>query len=104
MCATFIIALKSQTSKRLSSPCLSRVISIGFVKPAFSPVRFKVPLKIKKVPDTKAFIPFNSPSTISGHPIVVIPIGITKKGLPIGVQIHGQKWHDYKLLQIAKEF
>ena len=32
-----------------------------------------------------------------------IPIGMTPKGLPVGVQIHGQKWHDYKMLQIAKE-
>ncbi len=52
---------------------------------------------------TKGFIPFNFPSTIPGHPIVVIPIGITKKGLPVGIQIHGRKWNDYKLLQIAKE-
>ena len=57
----------------------------------------------RKVPYTKAFIPFNFPSTIPGHPIVVIPIGMTEKGLPVGVQIHGQKWHDYKVLQIAKE-
>lgn len=56
-----------------------------------------------KVPYTKAFIPFNFPSTISGHPIVVIPIGMTKKGLPVGIQIHGKKWQDFKLLQIAKE-
>lgn len=57
----------------------------------------------KKVPYTKAFIPFNFPTTITGHPILVIPIGITKSGLPVGIQIHGQKWHDYKLLQIGKE-
>lgn len=57
----------------------------------------------KKIPYTKAFIPFNFPTTIPGHPILVIPIGITKSGLPVGVQIHAQKWHDYKLLQIGKE-
>lgn len=57
----------------------------------------------KKVPYTKAFVPFNFPSTIPGHPILVIPIGLTKNGMPIGIQIHGQKWHDYKLLQICKE-
>ncbi|MEP5341255.1 MAG: amidase [Algibacter sp.] len=72
--------------------------------PAFKHQKPGVPFEINswKVPYTKAFIPFNFPSTISGHPIVVIPIGITKKGLPVGIQIHGQKWHDYKLLQIAK--
>ncbi|MBV1924672.1 MAG: amidase [Flavobacteriaceae bacterium] len=73
--------------------------------PAFKHQKPGIPFEINnwKTPYTKAFIPFNFPSTISGHPIVVIPIGITKRGLPVGVQIHGQKWHDYKLLQIAKE-
>lgn len=73
--------------------------------PAFKHQKPGVPFEINgwKIPYTKAFIPFNFPSTIPGHPIVVIPIGITKKGLPVGIQIHGQKWHDYKLLQIAKE-
>lgn len=72
---------------------------------AFKHQKPGIPFEINgwKVPYTKAFIPFNFPSTIPGHPIVVIPIGITKKGLPVGVQIHGQKWHDYKLLQIAKK-
>jgi amidase len=57
----------------------------------------------KKVPYTKAFVPFNFPSTIPGHPILVIPIGLTKSGLPVGIQIHSQKWHDYKLLEIGKK-
>ncbi len=72
---------------------------------AFKHQKPGVPFEInnRKIPYTKAFIPFNFPSTIPGHPIVVIPIGMTKSGLPVGVQIHGQKWHDYKLLQIAKE-
>lgn len=56
----------------------------------------------KKVPYTRAFIPFNFTTTIPGTPILVIPIGQTKKGLPVGIQIHGQKWHDHKILQIGK--
>ncbi|MDO5980985.1 amidase [Flavivirga spongiicola] len=73
--------------------------------PAFKHQKPGIPFEVNgwKIPYTKAFIPFNFPSTIPGHPIVVIPIGITKKGLPVGIQIHGQKWHDYKVLQIAKE-
>ncbi|NMH88671.1 amidase [Flavivirga algicola] len=73
--------------------------------PAFKHQKTGEPFKIdgRKVPYTKAFIPFNFPSAIPGHPIVVIPIGTTKEGLPVGIQIHGRKWHDYKLLQIAKE-
>ena len=57
----------------------------------------------KKVPYTKAFIPFNFPTTVPGHPILVIPIGQTKSGLPVGIQIHAQKWHDFKLLEIGRE-
>ncbi len=57
----------------------------------------------KKVPYTKAFVPFNFPTTIPGHPILVIPIGLTESGLPVGVQIHAQKWHDNTLLEIGKE-
>ena len=75
------------------------------IAPAFKHQKPGVPFNIngKTIPYTKAFIPFNFPSTIPGHPIVVIPIGMTKKGLPVGIQIHGQKWQDFKLLQIAKE-
>ena len=57
----------------------------------------------EKVAYGDVFIPYNFPSTLPGHPIVVIPIGMTSEGLPVGVQIHGKRWHDYRLLQIAKE-
>ncbi|OUR91163.1 hypothetical protein A9Q87_11885 [Flavobacteriales bacterium 34_180_T64] len=75
------------------------------IAPAFKHQKPGIPFEVngRKIPYTKAFIPFNFPSTIPGYPIVVIPIGITKNGLPVGVQIHSQKWHDYKLLRIAKE-
>ena len=39
---------------------------------------------------------------LTGHPVVVIPIGQTKKGLPIGVQIVGKRWNDLELLAIAE--
>jgi amidase len=42
-------------------------------------------------------IPFN----LSGHPAVVIPIGKTQKGLPIGMQIVGKRWREMELLAIA---
>lgn len=72
---------------------------------AFKHQKSGKPLMIneKKIPYTKAFIPFNFTTTIPGNPILVIPIGITKSGLPVGIQIHGQKWYDYKILQIGKE-
>jgi Asp-tRNA(Asn)/Glu-tRNA(Gln) amidotransferase A subunit family amidase len=44
-------------------------------------------------------IPFN----LSGHPAVVIPIGQTAAGLPIGVQLVGKRWREMELLAIAQE-
>lgn len=42
-------------------------------------------------------IPFN----LSGHPAVVIPIGKTQNGLPIGMQIVGKRWCEMELFAIA---
>jgi amidase len=44
-------------------------------------------------------LPFN----LSGHPAVVIPIGQTQVGLPIGIQIVGKRWREIELLSIAQE-
>jgi amidase len=44
-------------------------------------------------------VPFN----LTGHPVVVIPIGQTQDGLPIGMQIVGKRWQDMELLAIAQE-
>jgi amidase len=38
---------------------------------------------------------------LTGSPVVVIPMGYTKSGLPIGVQIVGKRWRDMELLGIA---
>jgi amidase len=43
-------------------------------------------------------LPFN----LSGHPAVVIPIGQTQAGLPIGIQIIGKRWREIELLSIAQ--
>jgi amidase len=44
-------------------------------------------------------LPFN----LSGHPAVVIPVGTTSAGLPIGIQIIGQRWREMELLSIAQK-
>ena len=54
-----------------------------------------------KVAYTEALGRFNFNTAIGGHPVVVIPIGLTKTGLPAGIALHGRKWQDKKLLQIA---
>lgn len=46
---------------------------------------------------------YTMPLALTGHPVVVIPIGQTNDGLPIGIQIVGKRWQEMKLLAIAKE-
>ncbi len=58
----------------------------------------------EKIGYTKAIASFTFTTAFSGHPIVVIPIGRKKNGLPVGIQIHSRKWTDKKLLEIAKHF
>ncbi|HTO14469.1 MAG TPA: amidase [Edaphocola sp.] len=58
----------------------------------------------KKIAYTKAIGSFTFTTAFSGHPIVVIPIGKMKNGMPVGIQIHSKKWSDKKLLLIAKLF
>lgn len=43
-------------------------------------------------------MPFN----LSGHPAVVIPIGKTPEGLPVGLQIVGKRWQEMELIAIAQ--
>jgi len=44
-------------------------------------------------------MPFN----LSGHPAVVIPVGQTAEGLPIGLQIVGHRWKEIELIAIAQQ-
>jgi amidase len=39
---------------------------------------------------------------LTGHPVVIIPIGQSKAGLPIGMQIIGKRWQEGSLLAIAE--
>jgi amidase len=71
---------------------------------AFPHQKAGIPFEIngQKVPYTKAIASFTFTSAYSGHPILVIPIGIKKNGLPVGIQIHAKKWTDKRLLEIGK--
>jgi amidase len=40
---------------------------------------------------------------LTGNPVVVIPIGYTREGIPIGVQIAGRRWRDMELLAVAEQ-
>ncbi len=57
-----------------------------------------------KLPYITACAAYTILFNLTGHPVVVIPIGQTKNGLPIGVQIVGKRWQDLELLAIAQKF
>ena len=63
--------------------------------------RKKFTVNEKKLAYTKAIASFTFTTAFSGHSIVVIPIGIKKNGIPVGVQIHSRKWTDKRLPEIA---
>jgi amidase len=46
---------------------------------------------------------YTMPFNLSGQPAVVIPIGRSQAGLPIGMQIIGKRWREMELLSIAQE-
>ena len=45
---------------------------------------------------------FASPFNLTGSPVVVLPIGRTDAGLPIGLQLVGSRWTDMELLATAQ--
>lgn len=41
---------------------------------------------------------------VLGLPVTACPVGLTNKGLPIGIQIAANKYHDHLTIAVAKEF
>jgi amidase len=48
-------------------------------------------------------IAFTTVFNVTGSPVVVIPLGLTEEGLPIGIQVVGRRWHDMELLSVAEK-
>ena len=40
---------------------------------------------------------------VTGQPVVTIPVGMTSRGLPVGVQIVGRRWQEMALLNVAEQ-
>jgi amidase len=57
----------------------------------------------RSVPYSMASGAYVVPFNVTGHPAVVIPIGQTQNGLPIGMQIVGQRWREMELFAISQE-
>lgn len=88
------------------------LISPVTVTPAF---KHKLPIKTrgyqsiyddmlvdgKKVSYATANMGYTTPFSLTSSPVIVIPIGKSKEGLPIGAQIVGRRFHDLDLKKIA---
>lgn len=57
----------------------------------------------RKVPYMMASGAYTIPFNLTGNPVVVIPIGKTQDGLPIGMQVVGKRWKEMELLSVAEK-
>lgn len=72
--------------------------------PAFD-LGIPFPSKIDgKMVSPTAWMPLTSVFNLTGLPAASIPCGWTKEGLPIGMQIIGNRFDDLKVLQVSKAF
>jgi amidase len=73
--------------------------------PAVGHIAFGTPVDVddRKVPYFLAVTAFTNVFNLTGHPAVVLPLMITKEGLPIGVQVVGRRWSEPALLGLAKK-
>lgn len=55
----------------------------------------------KSVPYWLAAMAYTTPFSLTGHPSVVLPLGRSAEGLPIGVQVVGRRWAETALLGMA---
>ena len=46
---------------------------------------------------------YNCTTAAGAHPIAVLPAGLTRDGLPIGLQIHGRHYHDFQVVDFATQ-
>jgi len=51
-----------------------------------------------------ALVRMNRPANFTGFPVISVPCGFTRSGLPIGMALHGAQWGEAKLLQIAARY
>ena len=47
---------------------------------------------------------FTAPFNVTGLPAISVPCGFTSSGLPIGLQIVGDKWQEARILQVAHQY
>jgi amidase len=73
--------------------------------PAFRRCKEGSPLEFDGVPGpyNNYCWPYVAPFNASGHPVLVMPLGTSNDGLPIGVQLVGPYWSEPELFHIARQ-
>lgn len=61
-----------------------------------------IPVDGRDSPYTMVTAAYTAPFNLSGHPVVVIPVGRSADGLSIGVQVVGHRRRDERLLDVAE--
>jgi amidase len=56
----------------------------------------------RKMPYLLATSLYTGLFNLTGNPVVVLPLGRSKEGLPFGVQVVGRRWKDMDLLAVAE--
>jgi len=68
--------------------------------------KFRKPPKVMvddySMPYLEGTISMTAPFSLTGSPVVVLPVGVVKS-LPIGIQVVGRRWHDDELLDNCNE-
>ncbi|WP_079435882.1 amidase [Zoogloea sp. LCSB751] len=83
----------------LLSPVACTVAYPGRPMPAWSKPP-AVQVDGRKLPYLEATIGWTAPFSLTGSPVVTLPLGI-EAGLPVGVQVVGRRWQDEALLAVA---
>jgi amidase len=70
---------------------------------AFEHCPRETPIPVDGVPrEYMSLAGYCRPFNLTGHPVVTVPVGLDRDGLPIGVQLVGRRWDDWRLLGIAR--
>lgn len=61
-----------------------------------------VPVDDRSVTYLMGGLAYTAPFNLLGNPVVVLPVGRSAEGLPLGVQVAGRRWDDMRVLAVAE--
>jgi amidase len=66
-------------------------------------LRATVDVDGQRIPYLMATSVYTGLFNLTGNPVVVLPLGCSKDGLPMGMQVVGKRWADMALLAVAEQ-